>query len=134
MWIAGRLGRIENAQESAAVERGTVTIGGSTAGVLARGEERSLPVAAPGGYAWRPRNGQRVLVLRGGTLGEERCIAAALDGAAEAAGLADGEVCLFAHGGGARIILRNSGRVEIEGEVYINGKAYGEAEEGSGGA
>lgn len=134
MWIAGRLGRTEEAQETAAVESGTVTIGGSSAGVLTRGEERELPVAAPGGYAWRPGSGERVLVLRGGTLGEERYVAAALDETAESMSLADGEVCLFARGGGARIVLRNSGRVEIEGELFINGKAYQAEEEESGGA
>lgn len=132
MWIAGRLGRTEEAQETAAVESGTVTIGGSAAGVLSRGEERSLPIAAPGGYAWRPKNGERVLVLRGGTLGEERYVAAALSDAAGRMALADGEVCLFSSAGGARIVLRNDGRVEIEGEVYINGKPYIEAEENGG--
>lgn len=131
MWIAGRLGRVEEAQETAAVESGTVTIGGRAAGVLSRGEERSLPVAAPGGYAWRPKNGERVLVLRGGTLGEERYVAAALCETAKEMALADGEVCLFSSGG-AKIVLRNDGRVEIEGEVYINGKPYIEAEENGG--
>lgn len=134
MWIAGRLGRTEEPQETAAVESGTVTIGGSSAGVLARGEERRLRVAAPGGYAWRPKNGERVLVLRGGTLGEERYVAAALSEAAESLTLEDGEICLFASAGGAKIVLRNNGRVEIEGELYINGEAYETAEEESGGA
>ncbi len=129
MWIAGRLGRTERAQETAAVESGTVTVGGCEAGVLSRGEERSLPVAAPGGYAWRPVSGEQVLVLRGGTQGEERYVAAALSEETQVPTLADGEICLFSRGGEARIVLRNDGRVEIEGEVYINGKPYIEVEE-----
>ena len=70
MWVAGWLRRTEEPQETTNAESGTVTIGGSTAGVLSRGEERNVPLASPGGYAWRPKNGERVLVIKGGTLGE----------------------------------------------------------------
>ena len=69
MWVAGWLRRTEEPQETTNAESGTVTIGGSTAGVLSRGEERNVPLASPGGYAWRPKNGERVLVIKGGTLG-----------------------------------------------------------------
>ena len=61
MWVAGWLRRTEEPQETTNAESGTVTIGGSTAGVLSRGEERNVPLASPGGYAWRPKNGERVL-------------------------------------------------------------------------
>ena len=40
MWVAGWLRRTEEPQETTNAESGTVTIGGSTAGVLSRGEER----------------------------------------------------------------------------------------------
>ena len=125
MWVAGRLRRTEEPQETTNAESGTVTIGGSAVGVLSRGEERSVPLASPGGYAWRPKNGERVLVIKGGTLGEERYVAGSLG---------DGEGRLYAVGGGASITLRRNGRVEIAGELYINGKAYEAPEEAIGGA
>lgn len=124
MWIAGRLNRTEEPQETAGAESGTVTIGGIAAGVLSRGEERDVPLASPGGYAWRPKNGERVLVVKGGTLGEERYVVGSMDLAQEQEKLEDGEVCLFASEGGARIVLRNNGSVEIEGDLFINGGLY----------
>ena len=96
MWVAGWLRRTEEPQETTNAESGTVTIGGSTAGVLSRGEERNVPLASPGGYAWRPKNGERVLVIKGGTLGEERYVAGSLDAAREQDDLDDGEVRLYA--------------------------------------
>ena len=45
MWVAGWLRRTEEPQETTNAESGTVTIGGSTAGVLSRGEERNVPLA-----------------------------------------------------------------------------------------
>ena len=121
MWIAGWLRRTEEPQETAQTESGTVTIGGSAAGVLSRAEERNVPLAAPGGYAWRPKNGERVLVVKGGTLGEERYVAGSLDAAREDMELGNGEVCIYAEGGGASITLRRNGHVEIEGNLFING-------------
>ena len=50
MWVAGWLRRTEEPQETTNAESGTVTIGGSTAGVLSRGEERNVPLASPGGW------------------------------------------------------------------------------------
>ena len=115
MWVAGWLRRTEEPQETTNAESGTVTIGGSTAGVLSRGEERNVPLASPGGYAWRPKNGERVLVIKGGTLGEERYVAGSLDAAREQDDLEDG---------GASITLRRNGHVEIEGDLFINGAMY----------
>ena len=132
MWIAGRL-RGTQPEETAQGECGTVTIGGSAAGVLTRGEERDLPTAAPGGYAWRPRGGERVLVLKCGTRGEERCVALSLDAAAKQTGLADGEICLYS-AGGASVCLRNDGRVEITGRLFLNGKELTLPEEDEDGA
>lgn len=132
MWIAGRL-RGAQTEESVQGECGTVTIGGSAAGVLMRGEERGLPTAAPGGYAWRPRGGERVLVLKSGTHGEERCVALSLDTAAKQAGLADGEICLYS-AGGASVCLRNNGRVEIKGRLFLNERELRLPEEDDDGA
>ena len=111
MWVAGWLRRTEEPQETTNAESGTVTIGGSTAGVLSRGEERNVPLASPGGYAWRPKNGERVLVIKGGKRGEED-------------DLDDGEVRIYAESGGASITLRRNGHVEIEGDLCINCEMY----------
>ena len=48
-------------------ELGTTTIAGEQAGVMTRGEVRDLPICSPGGYAWLPENGSKVLVVRGGS-------------------------------------------------------------------
>ena len=85
---------------------------------------RNVPLAAPGGYAWRPKNGERVLVIKGGTLGEERYVAGSLDAAREQDDLDDGEVRIYAEDGGASITLRRNGHVEIEGDLFINGAMY----------
>lgn len=116
MWIAERT---RGEEKRASAESAVVTIGGDAAAVVSRGEERGLSTASPGGYAWRPRSGEQVLTVRGGTQEAERWIVGVL-GASEQASLADGEVCLFS-AGGARICLRNDGRVEITGTVYVNG-------------
>ena len=118
MWVAGWLRRTEEPQETTNAESGTVTIGGSTAGVLSRGEERNVPLAS------RPKNGERVLVIKGGTLGEERYVAGSLDAAREQDDLDDGEVRIYAESGGASITLRRNGHVEIEGDLFINGAMY----------
>lgn len=120
----GRQLVLEEPQETTNAESGTVTIGGSTAGVLSRGEERNVPLASPGGYAWRPKNGERVLVIKGGTLGEERYVAGSLDAAREQDDLDDSEVRIYAEDGGASITLRRNGHVEIEGDLFINGAMY----------
>ncbi len=109
--------KLTEKREETAAERGTVSIGGSAAAVLASGELRGLPVAAPGGYVWRPRGGEQVLVLKDG----ERCILGALEDD-DGLSLAPGEVCIRT-AGGAAIFLRNNGTVELVGTVLANGKA-----------
>ena len=64
MWMAER-GRRLPVQEAEA-ELGQVTLGGDPAAVLLGGERRQVPVYSPGGYAWRPAAGDRVLVLKAG--------------------------------------------------------------------
>ena len=85
---------------------------------------KEVSTSAPGGYAWRPKNGERVLVIKGGTLGEERYVAGSLDAAREQDDLDDGEVRIYAESGGASITLRRNGHVEIEGDLFINGAMY----------
>ncbi len=110
---------MKEAEEPAA--SGTATIGGENAAVYTDRELRGLPVYGPGGFTWRPRAGQELLVIKRG--GEGFCIAGAKQGSVP--GLENGEICISS--GGAQILLKNSGsvriagRVEIEGGLFVNG-------------
>lgn len=108
-------------QNAASAQSGTVTVEGAEAAVYTSGEDRNVKVASPRGFFWKPRNGENVLVIKGGVFGEDAYIVGAVqqDGGA----LAAGEVRI-ASAGGAEIVLRNSGRVDINGSVFINGEPY----------
>lgn len=120
MWLSQKL---RERKEDGAGELGVVSIAGSAPAVLSRGEERALPVLAPGGYRWRPRSGETVLVVRGGALGEERYLV----GCVQQGDAEPGEVCLESDG--ASIRLCADGRIELTGRLYINGAAYVPTEE-----
>ena len=97
--------------EEAAAEVGRVTLGGEPCGVALGGERRLLPVYAPGGYRWRPRVGEQVLVLKAGEDREEPCVV----GAAQPPGeLKPGEVELT--GGAVTLRLGQEG-------LFLNGVA-----------
>lgn len=123
MWISEKLG---GRSGSSSAEAGITTIGGASAAVETCGEERGLPVYAPGGMTWRPRAGDTVLVLKGGTGGEERYLVAAASGGGD--DLEPGELELSVGSGSVRLRLDGSiqlrGRVEITGQLYVNGKLY----------
>ena len=127
MWISKRL-RHGGTESETAVDLGVATIGGEQAGVYARGEVRNLALCAPGGLAWRPKSGDRVLVLKGGPGGEEAFV---LGVQGESADLADGEVELRSEA--ASITLRNDGAILLQGNVIINGEAYQPCQCKSGG-
>lgn len=117
MWVTEQLKRRTAAQAAA---HGKVTIGGAEMAVLLRGEERGLPTVTPGGYCWRPRTGDSVLVMKEGE--NALCVAGVL---AEPQGdLLPGEVRLRTDGG-ASLTLRSDGRIELCGEFYVNGEKYG---------
>lgn len=120
MWLSKKLTQHEM-QNAASAQSGTVTVEGAEAAVYTSGEDRNVKVASPRGFFWKPRNGENVLVIKGGVFGEDAYIVGAVqqDGGA----LAAGEVRI-ASAGGAEIILRNSGRVDINGSVFINGEPY----------
>ena len=59
----------------AAADLGLVTLGGDPAGVYLGGERRWVAVCAPGGYQWRPRTGDKVLVVKAGDQREIPCLA-----------------------------------------------------------
>ena len=117
MWMTERGGKRRETKEAARV--GSVTLPGDPAGAVLDGERRELPVFGPGGYVWRPVQGQQVLVITAGPDGEQPCVAGMRDGIEWA--LAPGEVLIYS--GGASILLRNDGLISILGTVLINGKA-----------
>lgn len=99
----------------AEAEVGLVTLGGDPAGVNLGGERRWLPVYSPGGYAWRPAAGDKVLVVKAGGEREAPCI---LGKVQDGTDLAPGEVRLT--GTGSSLVLRE-GSVRLNGAVQING-------------
>ena len=109
------LGRRLPVQEAPA-ELGAVTLSGDPVGVLLGGERRWVPVYGPGGYCWRPEEGQNVLVLKAGGEGESPCVLGAMQSAAE---LEPGEVQI--NGGNSSIRLGHGG-LELKGTVMVNGQ------------
>ena len=121
MWFARKLSQHEM-QDVASAQDGSVTIEGGELAVFSSGEKREVKTAAPGGYEWRPRKGENVLVVRGGTFGEEVYAVGVVEAAAS--GLAPGEVRIRSGTGTAEIVLHNNGRVDINGLLFINGMPY----------
>lgn len=120
MWLSKKLTQHEM-QNAASAQSGTVTVEGTEAAVYTSGEDRNVKVASPRGFFWKPRNGENVLVIKGGVFGEDAYIVGAVQ--QDGGTLAAGEVRI-ASAGGAEIVLRNSGRVDINGSVFINGEPY----------
>lgn len=124
MWISKKL---RPAPPTADADLGVTTIAGGQAGVLTRGEVRSLPIYGPGGYRWMPQNGAEVLVIKGGPGGQEQCVAGMRQAETEAP-MEPGEVLIC--GGGASVYLKADGslvlrgRVCVEGSLLINGEPY----------
>lgn len=113
MWTSERERRA--AVREAEAEIGLVTLGGDPAGVNLGGERRWLPVYSPGGYAWRPAAGDKVLVVKTGGEREAPCI---LGAAQKEADLRPGEVRLT--GGGSSLTLGGNS-VSLKGAVRVNG-------------
>ena len=121
MWLSRKLTQHE-VQDAASAQDGTVTIGDGETAVYSSGEKRGVETVGPGGYEWRPRKGTDVLVVRGGSFGEEVYAVGAVG--QEAQGLAPGEVRIRSAAAGTEIVLRNSGRIDINGVLFINGMPY----------
>lgn len=116
MWTSSQ-SRIAKSVPDSQADLGVVTVSAREAGVYLGTERRWLPVMAPGGYRWRPRLGDQVLVLKTGTQGESGCILARQEDAADE--LQPGEVELT--GKDCRVKLSADGTVELWGEVAVNG-------------
>ena len=113
MWTSERNRRLP-AQEPAA-DVGVVTLDGDPAGVELGGERRWLAVYAPGGYRWRPKTGDQVLVLKAGGERESPCVVGA---AQPEENLSPGEVAIT--GGNSAVRLGN-GALELDGRILVNG-------------
>ncbi|MEA4941370.1 MAG: hypothetical protein VB094_02365 [Oscillibacter sp.] len=95
---------------------GVTSISGESVGVVTKGEVRQLPVYGPGGYSWQPATGETVLVIKGGTGGEESCVVGVKQGKAPG-GLLPGEVYIHAKSGS--VYLKNNGTVEVQGNGIV---------------
>lgn len=126
MWLSEKTAQ-NGAQNALSAEFATVSIGGGTPSVEAGGEMRGLGIVSAGGYAWYPKAGQQVLVLKCGDDGE--FVAGALQDA-EMPTLRSGEIYISAGTGGAVHIKQDgsielTGRVNVLGELCVNGAAVG---------
>lgn len=124
MWISRQMKPLP---PTADADLGVTTIAGGSAGVLTRGEVRTLPIYGPGGYLWMPESGGAVLVVKGGPGGEEQCVAG-MRQQLPPEGMKPGEV-LIQSGDGAVYLkkdgsIRLRGRVFVEGSLTINGQVY----------
>ena len=54
MWISKTIAQ-RGAGSGSAADMGMTTIGGGSASVMTRGEQRDLEVFAPGGIVWQPQ-------------------------------------------------------------------------------
>ncbi len=121
MWLSRTIAARQRAErESAAADMGVTTIGGGSASVMTKGEQRNLEVFAPGGLIWQPQAGDTVLVIKGGTGGQEQCVVAANTAAASPEELAPGELFLYSCGG-ASVYLRMDGSIAIKGNANAEG-------------
>lgn len=119
MWLA-RQAVLGTREAPGEITVGAVTIGGGTPAVETAGEQREVELVGPGGYAWKPRADQQVLLLR---TEDGANLAVGLVGGAAPGDLAPGEV-LITSAGGAALRLKNDGSIRLTGTLYINGVKY----------
>ncbi len=122
MWMSGQHKRPADQGEG---QTGIVTMSGGETAVLLDSERRGLQVYSPAGYCWTPKVGQRVLVIQG--RGEIPCVVGArqdgdvpdkVDIQAKRLALDGDRVSVSGREGAA---LQGK-RVELNGEVYVNGE------------
>jgi len=121
MWTASQMREVKTENRDSAVF-GTVTASGAENGVFLGTERRHLPVMAPGGYHWRPRAGETVLVLKAGDRSELPCILACQP--SDTPDLQPGEVELT--GPACSVKLVQDGTVRVQGTLMVNGRTLHE--------
>lgn len=121
MWLSKKLSIDHVAQqESTAADMGVTTIGGASASVMTRGEQRDLEVFAPGGLVWQPKSGDTVLVVKGGPGGREACVIAAETASHAPETMSPGEVYLYSNGD-TFLYLRADGTIAVQGDLTVTG-------------
>lgn len=116
MWLSGE--RTKRRAAEPAAEWGPVTVAGPAA-VYLGGERRKVAVCAPGGLAWMPRVGERVVVLKAGAEGEQPYI---LGKSGSGGKLEPGQVRLGSEDCG----ILCGDRLELTGDVLFNGEGLEE--------
>ena len=111
MWISEE--RVKKTAAEPAAEWGAVTVAGPAA-VYLGGERRKVALCCPGGYAWRPRVGEEVLVLKVGPEAEQPYIL----GVTRTEELQPGQVRV----GTAECGLLCGEALELTGPVTVNGE------------
>lgn len=114
MWLAKK--KTESRTECAG-EVGSATIGGAQPSVYLDGERRRAAVYGPGGYRWRPAEGDDLLVLKAGAEREQPCV---IGCAGTAEDVEAGEVKLFS--GGCSVDLDGETQT-LTGTIMVNGQS-----------
>ena len=121
MWLSKSIAfRQRTEREGASADMGVTTIGGGSASVMTRGEQRDLPVFSPLGMIWQPRAGDTVLVVKGGVGGQEQCIVAADTAESTPKELEPGEVYLYSNKD-TFIFLRGDSSIAVKGNLSAEG-------------
>lgn len=111
MWISEE--RTKKVAGESAAEWGAVTVAGPAA-VYLGGERRKVALCCPGGFAWRPKVGEEVLVLKAGPDAEQPYIL----GLTQVEELEPGQVRL----GSRECGLLCGEELELTGPVTVNGE------------
>lgn len=130
MWLSKSIAlRQRSEREGAAADMGVTTIGGGSASVMTRGEQRDLAVFSPAGLVWQPKAGDTVLVVKGGVGGQEQCIVAADTADFAPKDMTPGELYLYS-GPDTFIYLRKDGGIAVKGNLSAegNGEIQGDIE------
>ena len=125
MWTSNRM--VEGRTQEAAADQGVVTLGGDPAAVYLGGERRWVSLYSPGGYQWRPKAGDKVLVVKAGDQRELPCLVGKRpDPLSDEEELEPGAVRI--HSGTGAVLLNQEGlsltgdTVALEGEITVNGQ------------
>ena len=101
--------------------------GGDPAAVYLGGERRWVSLYTPGGYQWRPKAGDKVLVVKAGDHRELPCLVGKRpDALSEEDELPPGSVRI--HSGAGVVLLDEEGvtvkggKVALKGDIRINGQ------------
>ena len=126
MWTSNR--KREGLSQECAADQGIVTLGGDPAAVYLGGERRWVSLYTPGGYQWRPKAGDKVLVVKAGDHREIPCLVVKRpDEVSEEDELPPGSVRI--HSGTGVVLLDEEGltlqgdEVALEGDITVNGQS-----------